>query len=99
MKQEYDQIKIPPSDMKRLNRDNPQGALFENLERGADSAQIKTNTHRTRCWRFSRSGKVQITCHIMNWINCQKYSTISLLIISFSAFQKSTIIAVTCKIS
>ena len=33
MKQDYDQIRILPSDMKRLRRDNPQRALFENVER------------------------------------------------------------------
>ncbi len=80
--------------MKRLNRDNPQGALFENLERGVDSAQVKTNTHRTRCWRFSRSGKVQITCHIIYLPNDQVYCRFVLVIISFSALQKSTFIAV-----
>ncbi len=41
MKQDYDQIRILPSDMKRLRRDNPQRALFENVERAADLAQVK----------------------------------------------------------
>ncbi len=63
MKQDYDQIRILPWDIKRLRRDNPQRALFENVERVAGLAQVKINTHRTRCWWFSRSGKVQITCH------------------------------------
>jgi hypothetical protein len=30
--------------MKRLRRDNPQRALFENVERAADLAQAKINT-------------------------------------------------------
>ncbi len=33
--------KILPPDIKRLRRDNPQRALFENVERGVDSAQVK----------------------------------------------------------
>jgi len=35
------QIRILPSDMKRLRRDNPQRALFENVERAAGLAQVK----------------------------------------------------------
>ncbi len=33
--------KILPSDMNRLRRDNPQRALFENVERVAGLAQVK----------------------------------------------------------
>jgi hypothetical protein len=40
----YDQIRILSWDIKRLRRDNPQRALFENVERAADLAQAKINT-------------------------------------------------------
>ena len=41
MKLDYVQIRLPPSDMKRLRGDSPQNALFENVECAADLAQVK----------------------------------------------------------
>ena len=44
MKLDYVQIRILPSDMKRLRGDSPQNALFENVECAADLAQVKIDT-------------------------------------------------------
>ncbi len=44
MKQDYDQIRLLPSDIKRLRRDNPQRALFENVEGATGLAQVKIKT-------------------------------------------------------
>ena len=67
MKQDYDQIRILPSDMKRLRRDNPQRALLENVERAAGLAQVKIKADISSppqdVGAFPAAEKCRLACH------------------------------------
>ena len=67
MELDYDQVKILESDTQLLKRDNPQRALFENVERAADLAQVKINVDTSSAPQDVRAsenaGAFKYSCH------------------------------------